>query len=332
MYEGSQFSNYSLIASYVWTTTTQRHFIWGMLILGCISAMVVLLYCLSFISTWFLWLSVSALQFVYVLYQFVMIIIGLIVVTQLKMYSSIRRSFRRKFHIFQSKERNSAELWKARLEDAKTLEDFLNIDVKEAIQEIEERDTTKKHQHKKEDHNEKVYGSYQQMEGVTAHLREIRSKVSDRIHVDDNSSSLLSELKFLLHNVVKRNHMSINNSLIQDAQHVTEMGRHLLSKRMRESIYQFQEEVEKCLDYIAQADCISDQSFLTNSGFEDKDKEFRELSNRRKLMMKLKHNMGRTALMLSGGGAQSMHHLGTIKALCESKLYDDIEVISGASG
>jgi len=57
-----------------------------------------------------------------------------------------------------------------------------------------------------------------------------------------------------------------------------------------------------------------------------------ELSDRMNLIRKLKHNMGRTALMLSGGGAQAMYHLGTIKALCESDRYDDIQVISGTSG
>lgn len=37
-------------------------------------------------------------------------------------------------------------------------------------------------------------------------------------------------------------------------------------------------------------------------------------------------------LMLSGGGAQAMYHLGIVRALIESKQYDDIKVISGTSG
>ncbi len=57
-----------------------------------------------------------------------------------------------------------------------------------------------------------------------------------------------------------------------------------------------------------------------------------ELNDRIQIMKKLKHNMGKSALMLSGGGAQAMYHLGTIKALCESNLYNDIEIISGTSG
>jgi predicted acylesterase/phospholipase RssA len=50
------------------------------------------------------------------------------------------------------------------------------------------------------------------------------------------------------------------------------------------------------------------------------------------LLRKMKQNMGRTALMFSGGGAQAMYHLGVIRALIESRLYDDISVISGTSG
>jgi len=43
-----------------------------------------------------------------------------------------------------------------------------------------------------------------------------------------------------------------------------------------------------------------------------------ELADRMNLVRKLKQ--GRTALMLSGGGAQAMYRLGTIKALCESNM------------
>jgi hypothetical protein len=57
-----------------------------------------------------------------------------------------------------------------------------------------------------------------------------------------------------------------------------------------------------------------------------------ELQGRIKLLRKMKQNMGRTALMLSGGGAQAMYHLGTIRALIQSGMYDNIKVISGTSG
>lgn len=57
-----------------------------------------------------------------------------------------------------------------------------------------------------------------------------------------------------------------------------------------------------------------------------------ELLDRLRVLRKMKQNMGRTALMLSGGGAQAMYHIGVLLALVESKLYQDISVISGTSG
>jgi len=57
-----------------------------------------------------------------------------------------------------------------------------------------------------------------------------------------------------------------------------------------------------------------------------------ELGDRMRVVRRMKQNMGRTALMLSGGGAQAMYHLGIIRALIQSKLYQDIQVISGTSG
>ena len=46
----------------------------------------------------------------------------------------------------------------------------------------------------------------------------------------------------------------------------------------------------------------------------------------------MKQNTGRTALMLSGGGAQAMYHAGIIRALIEANVYKDIRVVSGTSG
>lgn len=184
-----------------------------------------------------------------------------------------------------------------------------------------------------------------------------------------------SQLKFLLQGVVKRNHLSINDLLIQDASSVMDCGRHHLSEQSRNVIFSYHEEVEQCLEWIAHSG-LEKQQYQSNSdvvqgnnkkhsssssGQPQADidvynggqhvhsyngqhnnnsnndntpeiKLYKEISDRLNLIRKLKHNMGRTALMLSGGGAQAMYHLGTIKALCESKLYDNIEVISGTSG
>ncbi len=198
---------------------------------------------------------------------------------------------------------------------------------------------------------------------------------------DNNAAS--SQLKFLLQGVVKRNHLSINDLLIQDALSVMESGRHHLTEQSRNVILNYHEEVEQCLKWIADHglekchygsnnksnnvtnghssnigggeglldndaillddtrlsgpscglhNTVHTNNNVSNNGLSIENKLYKELTDRHNLIRKLKHNMGRTALMLSGGGAQAMYHLGTIKALCESKLYDDIHVISGTSG
>ncbi len=152
-----------------------------------------------------------------------------------------------------------------------------------------------------------------------------------------------SALKFLLSGVVKRNHLSVNDLLIKDARSVMECGRHELSANARDTIVGYHEEVERCLEWIAHSaptpgysnnGTVNDgkaPKSPTSSAMDNKAADL-ELTDRINLIRKLKHNMGRSALMLSGGGAQAMYHLGTIKALCESDLFDDIHVISGTSG
>jgi len=157
-----------------------------------------------------------------------------------------------------------------------------------------------------------------------------------------SSSHADSALKFLLQGVVKRNHLSVNDLMIGDALSVMESGQHKLSYKARGVIRGYHEEVERCLDWMAQSNVNPQSSSASatpanrndeNSSGENPDMQLlHELNDRRTLMRKLKHNMGRSALMLSGGGAQAMYHVGTLKALCESKLYDDIKVISGTSG
>ena len=158
---------------------------------------------------------------------------------------------------------------------------------------------------------------------------------------EDNESSL----KFLLAGVVKRNHLSVDDILIEDARSVAESGRHRLSQPARETIRNYNEEVERCLDWVAEApikniSLASSRSKRTLSpGGEVADdvstvmeRQGQELLDRIHLLRNLKQNTGRTALMLSGGGAQAMYHLGTIRALVDADLYDEIKVISGTSG
>jgi len=189
------------------------------------------------------------------------------------------------------------------------------------------------------------------------HLREdsIRSESSTASDEYDTSASAL---KFLLSGVVKRNHLSVNDLLIQDASSVMECGMHTLSAKARDVVLGYHEEVETCLEWIAESKPVGYKQAGANVKVESsmmgdlnndvnlsagsrssspaRSVDFHtadvELADRMNLVRKLKQNMGRTALMLSGGGAQAMYHLGTIKALCESNMYDDIEVISGTSG
>lgn len=49
-------------------------------------------------------------------------------------------------------------------------------------------------------------------------------------------------------------------------------------------------------------------------------------------ILKMKHSVGNSALMLSGGGSITMYHLGTIRALIEAGIYKSIPVVSGTSG
>ena len=173
---------------------------------------------------------------------------------------------------------------------------------------------------------------------------------------EDHSSSL----KTLLSGIVKRNHLSVDDFLMEDSRSVAERGQHSLMRETRETIDGYGEEVERCIEWVASGTVYlggggggggggsgdprpSESSRRTsddgNNGRAGNitpeqimQRQRDELSKRYTLFKRMKQNMGHTALMLSGGGAQAMYHLGTIKALVESKLYEHIHVISGTSG
>ena len=125
-----------------------------------------------------------------------------------------------------------------------------------------------------------------------------------------------SNLAYLLTGVVKRNHLTIEDLLNTNARSVANGGQHEFSSTSRKAIASYYDAVSKGLDSLSEAP-VSQAS---------------ELKDRITLVRKMKQNMGRTALMLSGGGAQAMYHLGSIRALIDSEVYDDIHVISGTSG
>jgi predicted acylesterase/phospholipase RssA len=127
-----------------------------------------------------------------------------------------------------------------------------------------------------------------------------------------------SSLKYLLSGVVKRNHLGLDDWLVENARVIADTGTYGLTASSRRLIRAYHQEVENGLTYLAESGLGADEQI--------------ELMDRITLFRKMKQNMGRTALMLSGGGAQAMYHLGVVKALIESKQYDNIKVISGTSG
>ena len=179
-----------------------------------------------------------------------------------------------------------------------------------------------------------------------------------------------NELKYLLSAVVKRNHLNIDDVLVDNARSIALTGQYGLSAQTRQVIRAYYEQVEKGLDWLAEAPVTSSNSAgnsstnnissLSNSekrgGSEanteiatppatyyasihsqssavaEEEPPSRCLAERIMLVRKMKQNMGRTALMLSGGGAQAMYHTGLIRSLIESKLYDGIKVVSGRTG
>jgi len=177
-----------------------------------------------------------------------------------------------------------------------------------------------------------------------------------RLHSQKHGDS--SSLKFLLSGVIKRNHLNVDNFLLEDARSVDSIGQYSLPKESKEVIHGYMDEVEACLRFVsdsplsspANSSSISSSSPTTptpkynnthkhsNSSFlhkslEDANRdEANECRDRMQFLHKLKQNMGSTALMLSGGGAQAMYHAGTIRALLEANLYSKFTVISGTSG
>ena len=163
----------------------------------------------------------------------------------------------------------------------------------------------------------------------------------------DNDIDAGSTLKQVLSGVVKRNHLSVDNRLIENARSIATSGQYGLSSQSRKLIHSYFEEAEKGLDLIAEAplpeESISPSSKrileidetpegIGTTEFAKMRQRTAELNDRITLIRKIRANVGRTSLMLSGGGAQAMYHLGTLRALIEGNVYQDIKVISGTSG
>lgn len=136
-----------------------------------------------------------------------------------------------------------------------------------------------------------------------------------------NDLEAASALKYLLSGVVKRNHLQLEDVMVNNARSIAESGQYGVSTQSRQMIRAYYQEVEKCLDWVADSPlpqqpqqypplhhqppleenntCRDDTIMVDRSpsSFE----RHGELSDRMRLVRKMKQNTGRTALMLSGG-------------------------------
>ena len=120
-------------------------------------------------------------------------------------------------------------------------------------------------------------------------------------HSKGSQEDYSSSLKTLLSGIVKRNHLSIDDFLLQDARSVAERGQHSLKAETRETIDRYGDEVEKCVRWIAEGPV-----FVGNADSKrDVSKEYimqkqrDELSKRHTLLKRMKQNMGHTGESLT---------------------------------
>jgi hypothetical protein len=309
------------------------------------------------------------IQLIYVTYQFCMIAVDVMVLTLLKTYQVLMRSRFTQYIFFFSKRIRHSRLrtsrrreWKKNCDHANTYSEFLQLSVLESkaaetevpisptnkkpmrslsyystlktLYEEEQQDTpspspTKRLQRQSSFDRNKLH-EYLPEDGVDSILKKEFGNMTSELLLSTTarlkearqlfSGDTESNLEFLLSGVAKRNHLSMEDLLVNDARSVANAGQYEFSSPSRTAIATYYDEVEKGLDCLAEAP-VSDSS-----------DPLHELGGRMTLVRKMKQNMGRTALMLSGGGAQAMYHLGTVRALVESNIYDDIKVISGTSG
>jgi hypothetical protein len=322
-------------------------------------------------STWIFWLLASVilgiLQVIYVTYQIIMIAINVGVLTLLKTYQVLMRSRLANTLFFFSKSmRNSSQRtsrrrqWKKQCEQARTYADFLKAHKLEPKTQEPERDAatpTPPPSPRRSSSSGTLQTFYEHQPPSSSPSRGplVRMNSYDEIkrlqtpidHPSDpriiqdlgcmtadllaSTNSRLKEarqlynsvgdhsLQYLLSGVVKRNHLTLEDLLGRNARSVAVSGQYEFSSHSRKLIANYYDEVTKGLDCMADAPASSATPLV-------------ELGDRITLVRKMKQNMGRTALMLSGGGAQAMYHLGTVRALIDGGVYDDIKVISGTSG
>jgi hypothetical protein len=119
---------------------------------------------------------------------------------------------------------------------------------------------------------------------TTARLKEAR------MAAEDNDGGAIA-LKYLLSAVIKRNHLNLDDVLIQNARSIAECGEYGLTSASRKLIRAYYEEVENGLNYL----CESIEKIpLAESTTALETARESELMDRITLVRKMKQNMGRT--------------------------------------
>jgi len=185
----------------------------------------------------------------------------------------------------------------------------------------------------------------------TAHLLVTTTTRLERARLavqEDPSPENSKMFQYLISSVVKRNHLQLDDIAIENSRSIAESGEYGITAPTRNAIRAFYEQVEQSLDWLAEAPPIapinskntvevdelgeSGSTSPTQPTSPEAETSLRSLMERINLVRKMKQNMGRTALMLSGGGAQAMYHSGVVRALIEANLYKNVKVVSGTSG
>ncbi|CAJ1941726.1 unnamed protein product [Cylindrotheca closterium] len=306
-------------------------------------------------SAWIFWIFASLLlgliQMIYVSYQFVMIANDVMILTCLKTYQVIMRSRTTQLLFFFSNTLRKKRIrtsrrrkWRCECELAKSYSEFLQVQVMEPKEpELEKPPTGVNKPMKRRTHSFATMQTlYEEQDGITnqgaesprrrAHEMKRMSSFSRALLDFDNEDTTpnmdptvaqdLGEMTTeLLQStlILKRNHLTLEDLVVNNARAVAFSGQYGFSAASRRQIGAYYNEVSKGLEFLAEAPVSADEPLAI-------------LSDRISLVRKMKQNMGRTALMLSGGGAQAIYHLGTLRALIDADLYDDIKVISGTSG
>lgn len=322
-------------------------------------------------GTWIFWLCTSILvgviQSAYAMYQFSMIAVDIFGLSVLKTYAVVRHSilhwvwWERFFRNDERQQHKSRrKYWRHCLEQAGTYENFLKIRIHPKVVPLPKATDTALPRHASEQEllistsKSKRYtrsrsfaattttpitdpvdplvkeelgeSTAQLLVNITARLEQARLAFQQ----NPSNPEHWKTFSYLLSSVVKRNYLNLDDVAVENARSIADTGSYGLTMPTRQVIRAYYEQVDQALDYLAEAPL---PAVSTNTAQEETMSDTASaLAERLLLVKKMKQNMGRTALMLSGGGAQAMYHMGLIRALIESKLYQDIKVVSGTSG